>query len=43
MISTCKDFLQVQIFDAWKFAADLIKSAIESVILIDNYVDEKMY
>jgi hypothetical protein len=35
-------FYEGQIFDAWKFVADLIKSATESIILIDNYVDENV-
>ena len=29
-----------QIFDAYKFATDLVKSARRSIVLIDNYVDE---
>jgi hypothetical protein len=33
-------FYDGQIFDAYTFASDLIKSAKKSVILIDNYVDE---
>lgn len=33
-------FYDGQIFDAYKFAADLIRSARKSIILIDNYVDE---
>jgi len=33
-------FFEGQIFDAYAFIADLIKSATKSVILIDNYVDE---
>ena len=33
-------FYDRQIFDAYAFATDLIKSAKESIILIDNYVDE---
>lgn len=33
-------FFEGQIFDAYVFAADLIKSAKKSIILIDNYVDE---
>ena len=33
-------FYDGQIFDAYAFATDLIKSAKESIILIDNYVDE---
>lgn len=31
-----------QIFDAYKFVTDLIKSAKKSLILIDNYVDESV-
>jgi hypothetical protein len=33
-------FFNGQIFDAYKFAADIIKKAKKSIILIDNYVDE---
>ena len=33
-------FFDGQIFDAYKFATDLIKSAKHSLILIDNYVDD---
>lgn len=33
-------FFNGQIFDAYKFALDLIKSAKKSLLLIDNYVDE---
>ena len=33
-------FYNGQIFDAYKFATDLIKSAQHSLVLIDNYVDE---
>ena len=33
-------FFEGQIFDAYIFAADLIKSAKQSIILIDNYIDE---
>lgn len=35
-------FYNGQIFDAYKFASDLIKSAKKSLILIDNYVDESV-
>lgn len=35
-------FCNGQIFDAYVFATDLIKSAKKSVILIDNYVDESV-
>ena len=31
-----------QVFDAYVFAADLIKSAKNSIVLIDNYVDESV-
>ena len=33
-------FYNGQIFDAYKFATDLVKSATRSIVLIDNYVDE---
>ena len=33
-------FYNGQIFDAYRFATDLIKSAQHSLVLIDNYVDE---
>ena len=33
-------FFDGQVFDAYKFISELIKSAKESIILIDNYVDE---
>lgn len=33
-------FFNGQIFEAYKFASDLIKSAKQSLVLIDNYVDE---
>ncbi|MEA1874599.1 MAG: ORF6N domain-containing protein [Bacteroidota bacterium] len=33
-------FFKGQIFDAYMFVADLIKSAKQSILLIDNYVDE---
>jgi hypothetical protein len=35
-------FYDGQIFDAWKFATDLIKSANKTVILIDNYIDDNV-
>lgn len=35
-------FFDGQLFDAYKFAADLIKSAHKSIVLIDNYVDESV-
>jgi hypothetical protein len=33
-------FFEGQIFDAYIFASDLIKSAKKSIVLIDNYIDE---
>ena len=35
-------FYDGQIFDAYVFAADLVKSAKESILLIDNYIDESV-
>lgn len=35
-------FYEGQIFDAYTFASDLIKSATESIVLIDNYIDESV-
>jgi hypothetical protein len=35
-------FFDSQIFDAYKFATDLIRSAKQSIALIDNYVDESV-
>ncbi|MFV0580635.1 MAG: virulence RhuM family protein [Parabacteroides gordonii] len=35
-------FFDGQLFDAYKFATDLIKSARKSIVLIDNYVDESV-
>ena len=35
-------FFEGQIFDAYVFAADLIKSAKEHIVLIDNYIDESV-
>ena len=31
-----------QIFEAYVFVADLIKSATKSIVLIDNYIDESV-
>jgi hypothetical protein len=33
-------FFEGQLFDAYAFAADLVKNAKKSLVLIDNYVDE---
>lgn len=35
-------FFDGQIFDAYKFACDLIRSAKKSIVLIDNYIDESV-
>jgi hypothetical protein len=35
-------FYDGQVYDAWKFVSDLIKTANESIILIDNYVDDSV-
>ena len=35
-------FYDGQLFDAYKFAIDLIRSARQSLLLIDNYVDESV-
>ena len=35
-------FYDGQIFDAYSFASDLIKSATKSLVLIDNYIDESV-
>ena len=35
-------FYQGQIFDAYAFAADVVKSAKRSLVLVDNYVDESV-
>jgi hypothetical protein len=35
-------FFEGQVFDAYIFVSDLIKSAKKSIILIDNYVDESV-
>jgi hypothetical protein len=36
-------FFEGQLFDAFVFASDLIKRASQSIIRIDNYVDETTY
>ena len=33
-------FFKGQIFDAYKFVSDIIRSAKTSIVLIDNYVDD---
>lgn len=36
-------FYEGQIFDAYAFASDLVKSATKSIVLIDNYIDETVF
>jgi hypothetical protein len=33
-------FFEGQVFDAWMFVSDLIRSAVTSIVLIDNYLDD---
>ena len=35
-------FYDGQIFDAYKFVSDILKNAKKSIVLIDNYLDEKV-
>lgn len=35
-------FYNGQIFDAWQFVSDIVKTAKKSIILIDNYIDESV-
>jgi DNA-binding PadR family transcriptional regulator len=35
-------FFEGQIFDAYKFVADLIRTAQKSILLIDNYIDDSV-
>jgi hypothetical protein len=35
-------FFDGQIFDAYKFVSDLFRSAVESIVIIDNYVDDSV-
>jgi hypothetical protein len=35
-------FYDGQIYDAWKFVSDIVKQASDSIILIDNYIDESV-
>ncbi len=36
-------FYNGQIFEAYVFASDLVKSATKSIVLIDNYIDETVF
>ena len=42
LLPTESIFFEGQIFDAYQFASDIIKSAKKSIVLIDNYVDESV-
>jgi hypothetical protein len=35
-------FFNGQVYDAWRFASDLIRTAKKSLVLIDNYVDDSV-
>ncbi len=35
-------FYDGQVFDAWQFVSDLIRSAKKSIVLIDNYIDDSV-
>ncbi len=35
-------FFEGQVFDAWTFVSDLIRSARQSILLIDNYIDDSV-
>lgn len=35
-------FYDGQVFDAWQFVSDLVRTAKKSIILIDNYVDDSV-
>jgi hypothetical protein len=35
-------FFDGQIFDAYTFVSDLVKSASKTIVLIDNYIDESV-
>lgn len=36
-------FYDGQVFDAWIFVSDIIRSANQSIILIDNYIDDTVF
>jgi len=42
IIPKCGIFFDGQVFDAYAFATKIIKSAKQSIILIDNYIDESV-
>jgi len=35
-------FYNGQVFDAWQFVSDLVRSAKKSIVLIDNYIDDSV-
>jgi len=35
-------FFNGEVFDAWQFVSDLVRSAKESIVLIDNYLDDSV-
>jgi hypothetical protein len=35
-------FFEGQVFDAWRFVSELIRSAKKSLVLIDNYIDDSV-
>jgi hypothetical protein len=35
-------FYNGQVYDAWRFASDLVRKAKNSLVLIDNYVDDSV-
>ena len=37
-----RSFFNGQVFDAYTFVSDLIRSATKSIILIDNYIDDRV-
>lgn len=43
LIPTQGIFFDGQLFDAYKFASDLVRSANKSIILIDNYIDDNTF
>jgi hypothetical protein len=42
IVPKCEIFFDGQVFDAYAFAGKIIKSAKQSIILIDNYIDESV-
>ncbi|MCL2064159.1 MAG: ORF6N domain-containing protein [Candidatus Cloacimonetes bacterium] len=42
LVPKCGIFFEGEVFDAYVLASDIIKSAKQSIILIDNYIDESV-